>query len=297
MTNAISPKIPGLVLKTPDEAFIQGGFVTGIYGQSGRGKTTFIGSIAKSKYAGNVLWVDCKGAAYVIAGQKFLNQIKILEPLTFSTLDNLNTNLLKTPGKFTGTLPNGETEVYEYGSIVFDHLTHMQHMHLIFMSAANSREWKHYTRSQEWIQDKLVDPWVDVAKRYGINVTFVFQPEIDKDEEGKRWVNRMDLTPHVAMQLPYYFDYIGYLDIVKEGSDERVLSFAPSPKFVTKTRRPLAGAGADIPKVIYHPDLGHILDVLKGGVKWETHHNTPRTRGSVSESAQEAQQEEKEENG
>lgn len=256
--------IAGLTPKTPDEAYISGGFCFGFYAPAGFGKTTLAGSIAKSKRVNKVAWIDCKGAAYVLAGQNL--PISIYEPPNFLKLDALNTGFLRQPTMFD--------------TYVFDHVTHMQQMHLDSMSSPNNREWKHYTRSADWIKNKLVIPWLDNAKALGINVIFIFQTEVDKDEEGKRFIHRFNLTPHLAGDLPYLFDYIGYLQLVKEGSEERVLSFAPSPKFATKTRRPLVGPGADIPKVIYHPDLSAILDSLKGD-KWPTHFNKPQTAGAV----------------
>lgn len=271
-------KVLGLDNLSPDEAFTQGGIVIGLYARAGFGKTTLAGSIAKSKHAGRVQWIDCKGAAYVLAGQNL--PIDIVQPETFQQLDGLNTHFLKT---------------LDHGTYVFDHITHMQVMHLNSMSSASSREWKHYTRSQEWLQDKLINPWVAVAKSKGINVIFIFQEEKDQEEDTKRWITRLNVTPHIAQQIPYYLDYIGNLSLVKEGSEERVLSFAPSPKTASKTRRPLVGPGSDIPKVIFHPDLSVVLNTLRGDQKWPVSYNKPLTSGAENNTDEASKQEEKKE--
>lgn len=282
MTN----KVLGLPNISPDEAFTLGGFAFGLYGRSGFGKTTLAGSIAKSKHAGRVQWIDCQGAAYVLAGQNL--PIDIVQPINFTQLEALNKHFLAT---------------LDHGTYVFDHATHMQVMHLNHMSSASSREWKHYTRSQEWFLDKFIEPWVSAAKQKGINVIFIFQEEKDQEEDTKRWITRLNTTPHVANQIPYYLDYIGSLSLVKEGSEERVLSFAPSPKTASKTRRPMVGPGSDIPKVIYHPDLSVILNTLRGDSKWPNSFNKPQTAGAVnnaaeaSESNQATEEKENEENG
>lgn len=254
--------IAGLELISPEQAFQNYGLALGLYGKSGVGKTTLAGTIARSPHAGKVFWMDCKGAPKVLAGQNL--PIEIVTPPNFVKLDLVNTELLKNPEA--------------YGTYVFDHVTHMQIMHLNSMSRASDREWKHYTRSQEWIIEKFLNPWIKVTETTHVNVIFIFQQETDQEEDTKRWIYRLNLTPHLAEDLPYYLDYMGYLTLVQEGSSERKLSFAPSLKYVTKTRRPLTGVGSDIPGVIYHPDLGVMLDVLKGDKPWPAKDfNTPKT--------------------
>lgn len=230
------------------------GFCGALYGSAGSGKTTLAGSIVNSDYGTPALLVDAEGGADVVSHLEERG-LSTIAPKDWSDIVNIGMQYKM------GNRP--------YKSVIFDNLSEIQYMHIrSVVPEGQLPEIKHYNKNVAdmvaWIRF-----WRDQARFHGINVVFVAWESFVKDENGILLKKGVQLRPKLAEQFPGIVNFVGYLYVEpKLPNWGRVLELTPDPKLDSKFRRSPESRAMQIPLKIGNPDLGTILDVLKGGKDW-----------------------------
>lgn len=249
----------GLTIKKPSDLLQAWGLCIGIYGKPGIGKTTLAGSVINSKHGAPAIILDAEGGSYVLAGK----DVDVLSIASWADLQAVSREInVRGP---------------KYATYIIDNMSEIQELHLGSVEPdVSKREFKTWNISHSTML-QFVRSWRDLSRLRGINVIFCIWEETDKEESTGRWVTRLGTTPKVSTMIPGILDYVGYLT-KDEKSQERILILESSPKLSSKMRRPLIGPSAEIPGIIYKPDLGEILDVMKGDLKWSNTKHEPSNK-------------------
>jgi len=117
-----------------------------------------------------------------------------------------------------------------------------------------------------------VREWRDYSRRTGKTVLFIAWDDNERAETGFT-KKHLAFTPGIQKILPGLVDVIGYLSVGESRPPyTRVLNFAPSPKTVSKFRRPRDAQALkipyDIPFGLDNMPMPDILATIKEGTDW-----------------------------
>lgn len=251
--NALA-KFAGLDLKPIEE--VQYGFCGGIYGAAGVGKTTLAGTIVNSELGNPALLVDAEGGAEVVKHQQ-KNGLHVVSPSKWADIAEIRREYEK------GNRP--------FKSIIFDNMSEIQFMHLRSVVPPGLQpQIQHYGQNVAEMLS-FVRFWRDQSRFHGTNVVFVCWDTLIRDGDGVIIKRGVQLRPKFADSFPGIVNFVGYLYVEpKIKGWGRVLDLSPNPKQDSKFRRSLDSASQKIPLQIANPDLGAIIDTIKGGKEWDT---------------------------
>lgn len=109
---------------------------------------------------------------------------------------------------------------------------------------------------------RYIRAFAAMSRERGTNVCFICHAEEHKDGENGPLVIRPAVTPGVVKGMYQSVSTIGYLDPGSGRLRPRKLVLHPTIKVVAKNHQPLSGTR--IPDEISNPDLGLLIDHMKG---------------------------------
>lgn len=229
-----------------------------IFSESGRGKTYQIKELAESGY--KPLVISAENGLLTLAATDIGKQIPVIDltkdddgktiPMAkrINKLDQVHTWLEKEKPK-------------EFDTIVIDSLTEVNQALMSYLSEKHPAEkdaLKKY-RDNNDIMRNLIKQFRDL----NYNVIFISQSEVEKDDVGRRFI-QPSVVGKLSQDLPYFFDLVLYLSIVKndQGKDVRAFQCDAGENIIAKNR------GGKLNK--YEPaKLGEIFNKLSA-LKVET---------------------------
>jgi len=231
--------------KKPSEITDRNGFNGIIYGAAGVGKTLLAVSALDYPRARKGILIDIDRSSRTIAGIDD-EILRIFEPETWGDIQEIFDYLVDV---------NARTN--EFGTIITDSITESQKTGLRALVSEGSQvqlqDWGRNTSQQE----AYVTAMRELSHRYGWNVIFTCQMEVEKTESGLV-ITRLGTTPSLSKALPYKVDAVGFLTKARDGTRQLVFE-ANSTNTLAKLRIPRAQIGR-FPLVIEDPNLGQILE-------------------------------------
>lgn len=242
------------------------GVCLAIYGPAGAGKTPISARVSETEWGGRVLDLDAEGGARSITHMK---NVDVTEIKKWDDIEEATANIIRLTQ--VGKSP--------WGTIMLDNLSEYSAMCMTSIAGSNIPQIQDWGKMTAKILN-LVRVYRDFARTTGVNVIFIAWSAADVDENTKLVRQGVGFNPGIASKFPGILDIVGYLT-VESGTQNRILSFAPSPRTDAKFRRALNENAAKIPLVIKfnesHNVLGDILATLKGGVAWPTERYLPNS--------------------
>lgn len=244
------------------------GIVMGVYAPGGTGKTTVMSSAVRSKWGGPMVVLNARGNLHVVAS--YGSQIEVIDIDKFDEVEKIRLDFIK-------ELNAG---VFPYKSILLDTATEMWAMDLRDRYGPMTHvQWeKHSATTSDMLN--IARNWHDLATLGNKpNVFFTFQKATEKRRVGSQEVLRSEIAVSKALQeqLPGIINFLGHLYIGEETKPwRRVLDFRPvesvhQAKFQVD---PMDEFAKLIPMEIWQPDLGAILDTLRGHMPFPVEKHT-----------------------
>lgn len=240
-----------LVRATDLQDVAEGRFIV-LYGQGGAGKTTLAGDACE---IGETLEIDCEGGGDVLRGNK---NTDIVPCYTWRDFE-----------KVTEKLKQGE---HGYKNIIVDNVSELVNLDLQRIAGKDGpeiQEWGEMTRDILYKTREYRD---SIARKQGVNVFFLAWDADEKDDKG---VVKKDIsfTPALRKEFPGVVTIIGHVGVLKD-PNQRVLSFAPGPKTISKFRRARNVNATKIPFDIYYGldnlPMADILRTMNGEQEWNS---------------------------
>lgn len=246
----------GIDVRTVDK--IVAGLKIGLYGPGGSGKTTTVATACNSALGKPMLYINARGNPHVVASRGA--DIEVVDIMKFKEIEDIRKDIVT-------ALNRGD---FPYKSIALDTVTEMMSMDLRdrYGAMANVEWTQHSATTADGLN--LIRNFSDIADNYGINLFFVFQ-EVSEDREirGQK-VNRSELALNKALQsqAPGIINWLGRMYILDDAPRyTRCLDFRPIEKQqVSKWQvDPDDERFKGILMEIFDPNLGDIIDAVKGG--------------------------------
>lgn len=240
----------------PSELRARRGFMLVIVGPPNCGKTSLIKTLFDSQHIKKVAFFDMEGGAYVLPDDP---RLTIYPVKGWQEMQQVEQDIVAMR--------------YDADTFVFDNFCEIQKMnldalglrkldmqHRITAYNDSTMDMAHYTRSLR-----------NLVLSSGINVVLVCWDDTEKDERA----NLTKTTIYLTAKLEKYFsgivDFIGLLNYDEAPGHPYppVLSFEANRLLPTKLRLPPNDPLEKMPRTIYQPSLGHIID-LWHGLEWPT---------------------------
>lgn len=258
------------VTKTSDG--VKKGKLIFLYGESGAGKTTLVGTLQDTKLGDPTLLLDCDAGADSIAHR---------------TIDRVELdNWPKTERVIRSLLRN-----CDYKSISLDHMTKVIDRCLLDIKARrpsvkDPRQW--YSELTDKIVP-IISDLQDLAWKNEIICVVIWQQGEILENTGTRR-RTLSGTPKILERSIWIPDIICHLSVERDPSETRKLSFAGTATALAKFRRPQNAVSMSIPKEVWNPSLAEILDCLIGGVPFPADKHTKPKRLQELESKEQTAQ-------
>lgn len=243
----------------PSEVQKQRGMTLALCGRSNAGKTTLLNTLWDSKRVNSVAVADARGRTHVLEDHEGLSIFPIRKWADWYT------------GKSTepGFIDAFLSEPNAFDVIVVDTASEIQGMDLSqrgLYDADDKMRLKIYGDSHMDMSN-TIRMMYDLSAEHGVHVIFTLWVKPGKDKDTGADATKLMLTDQFGEYFRGIVDYIGYL---KLGDAPKpyppVLSFQPT----NTTPEKFSPNAADrermgkIPKEIYRPSLGHIIDTFMG---------------------------------
>lgn len=255
-----SSRFGGFAVKSVKHS-VSDGFVIGLYGEGGIGKTTLAASIASSRHAGRILHINARGGPSAIS---HLPDIEYIQFKSWYDEEKIYRAQQKSDCPFT--------------TFIWDNLSEMYALDM--EAIVQGREVK-----MAQIQDygkcmadvlRMTRRQVDLAAARNFNIIFILWEENDKDEISGRWKSHVAFPNRLAAAWPGVIpNFVGQVQVAERKPPyRRKLSFLPTDDTAAKACVSPGTSGSTIPLEIFYkvddPVLADIIDVVKGDKKWPT---------------------------
>lgn len=251
---------------------IVAGLKIGIYGPGGAGKTTTVATACNVPRGRPMLYLNARGNPHVVASRG--KDITVVDITKFSDVELVRKDIVKALN----------ADDFPFKSITLDTVSDMisQDLRDRYGPMTNVEWTQHSATTADGLN--LIRNFSDIADNYGINVFFVFQETYEDRELRGQKVNRSELALNKALQsqAPGIINWLGRLYVLDdEPRYTRVLDFRPIEKQqVSKFQvDPDDERFKGILMEVYDPDLGDVIDAVKGGVPYPIEaHRKPGTK-------------------
>lgn len=240
---------------------IKAGLKIGIYGPGGSGKTTTVATACDVPLGRPMLYINARGNPHVVASRGA--EVTVVDLKKFSDLEKVRLDIMR----------DLAADDFPFKSIALDTVTEMISMDLRDRYGPMTNiEWtQHSATTADGLN--VIRNFSDIADNYGINVFFVFQETNEDREVRGQKVNRSELMLNKALQsqAPGIINWLGRLYVLDDQPRyTRVLDFRPLEKEqVSKWQiDPQDERFQGILMEVYDPNLGDIIDAVKGGVPY-----------------------------
>lgn len=219
-----------------------------IYGKSGVGKTTLLGTMP-----GRGLVVDVpqiEGGNFVLGA--YANRIDVKDVSSWDEIDAIYWFLAK--------------EAHNYKWVAFDSITAMAELaRRKTIKDRTLKEDAHTVSLQEWGKvGSLVSELIYKFRTLPLHTIWVAQERRHGSEDrGEPVMVGPDISPRALAALQPSMFLLGRLSVEQQldGTYERRLRVGPHPLYMSKVR---AVPGVDVPPLIGHPNLGKFLRYALG---------------------------------
>jgi hypothetical protein len=246
-------KVGSLQGYKPSQLAQRKGAVIVIGGASNAGKTSLLMTLWESKRIKTVLLGDARGRAHVLPDYEGLTVVP-----------------LKTWADWNEFIKYVTDHPTEFDVVVIDTWSEIQGIDLKqrgLYGADDKHRFKIYGESHMDMSDTARKMY-DIAAQYGVHFILTTWLKDKKDDKTGVESLRLYLTDSFEVYFRGIVDYIGVLRLNEIGVRPYpgVLSFEPSNTSPQKFSPPAADAEriGRIPRTIYQPSLGHILDCIVG---------------------------------
>lgn len=253
----------GVAVQSLDESAKEKGLALGIYGPGGVGKTTLAATITNSELGAPALHLDCRGNPHVIASKR--DKIATLPITKYEQLEAIRKDIMQ-------RIPAG---TFPFKTIILDTITAMWSIRLreLYGAVADLDWTKHSASTADVLQ--TVGNFYDLREApYKLNVIFIFQETPEKRTiRGQKDQERSEIMLNKALQsqLPAIVNFMGRLWSMEDTAPyRRMLDFKPietqtQAKFQVDREDELTKV---IPMELWDPDLGPLLDTIRGRKPW-----------------------------
>lgn len=231
------------------------GFVAAFLGQGGAGKTTVAATVADYKPKSKTLYVDCQGGPDAIVDRDF----DYYRPEKFKDFKDLTKEFrLGTSGYITGD------------NVIIDTVTDLQFM-CHYEISPDKVELQYYNQSTAQIMS-LTKDWVNISKKYGINVIFTGWIETDAENADGITRRHINFSNKLSASWPGIVTFIGDIEPTDRPPYAREISFVASKKSDAKFRVSTTGPASLIPLKLWvplgKPLVADLLRTIKDGIEF-----------------------------
>jgi hypothetical protein len=242
------------------------GLVLGMYAPGGTGKTTVAATITHSELGRPALLLNCRGNPHVISAYGD-GRIDVTTVKAFSEVEPIRLDILR-------DLRKGE---FPYKSIILDTTSEMHSILLRDMYGPTADvKWEQHSAATNDLK-QLHNNFIDLAEApYLLNIVFVMQEYprhgVEMDGQKNLTVSMVAFSQALQSAVPSAVNFLGRL-YIKPGVGNpyrRMLDFRPVETVhqAKLQRDPQHPTAKDIPYQVYNPDLGAILDTMRGNKPW-----------------------------
>lgn len=239
----------------PSQLQTQSGMTLVIAGRSNAGKTTLLDTLWDSERIKKVMVADARGRSYVLKDRP--DQLKVVPIKNWQTWVNW--------------LEAAKTEPNAFDVLVVDTFSEIQGMDLArrgLYDADDRMRLKIYGDSHMDMTNTARELY-DLSVQYGVHVIFTLWVKPAKDEKTGTDLTKLMLTNQFEEYFRGIVDYIGLLELGDAPKPyPPVLSFTPTnttpQKFSPNINTGNAERMLKIPRTIYKPSLGHLIDTFMG---------------------------------
>lgn len=256
-------------IKIRRAAVMENGLFMALYGKGGSGKTTLASELYKLF---KTLLIDAEAGTDVLEDLRDEENLDIADVESWSQFEKLVSAL--------------KTDVRGYGGIIVDNYSELldqceNHFGIVGGDRNDLMKYNLVTKAMRRSMKTLRG----IARKHKIIVILIFWDADTKD--GERIKKDLSLTPKLKETFPGICTMIGHLE-VGVNPDARTLSFAPSPRTVSKFKRSRKAAAQKVPyEITYKVDnlpLVDIINTIQGRGNWPSNsYEKPKRNTSASE--------------
>lgn len=253
-TASLTKGFASLESMQPSELQQRSGMTLVIGGRSNAGKTTLLNTLWDSERIKKVAIADARGRTYVLKDRPGLEVFPIKNWQNWEDWVNA-----------------AKTEPNAFDVLVVDTYSEIQAMDLArrgMVKATREDRLAIYNDSHMDMTQTTRELY-DISTQYGVHVIFTLWIKPARDQKTGADLTKLMLTNQFEEYFRGIVDYIGLLSLGDAPNPyPPVLDFQPTnttpQKFSPNVNTTNAERMAQIPRVLYKPSLGHILDTFMG---------------------------------
>jgi hypothetical protein len=237
----------------------------GVFGNSGIGKTTFIGTALNDERSAPVLLLDvdrstmsidskCREISIAELGKPEPDKIDVLRVDSWNDFQAVYDFLFSVKSKDARAA---------YNTVAIDTLTEVHYVCLQFVAGMDKSprldpsmpEIQDYGKAST-IMKKLLRAFRDIE---GVNMIYTFQPRLLQGNQDSIAQIKPHLIGQLADEAPALIPIIGYMQVTGQ-ENKREMLFQPTTRIMAKDRT----EGGKLGSKIENPTMTKVLDLLEG---------------------------------